>query len=320
MQRYLNLLRVFAGYLLSRISRKVFHWGYPVSISIEPTNRCNLRCPECPSGALELTRPRGVMSLDTFRVIIRELKDHLFYLILYFQGEPLMNRHFFEMVRDARENDLYVITSTNGHFLTTDNVSQIIRSGLDEIIISVDGITQESYEQYRHGGKLETVVAGIRELAAQRKQLAAATPRIIVQFIVFRFNQDQISQIRKLGKEWGADEVQIKSAQIYNFEHGHPFIPELTKYSRYKKLDNHRYAIKNPLRDYCWRAWSTAVFTWEGDVVPCCYDKDATHKMGNILDTSFAKIWKNGKYTGFRKRILTSRKSVDICRNCDQKW
>ncbi|MGE5423787.1 MAG: SPASM domain-containing protein, partial [Syntrophothermus sp.] len=147
--------------------------------------------------------------------------------------------------------------------------------------------------------------------------------KIILQFLVFRTNQDQISEIRRLGKEWGVNEVKIKTAQFYNFENGNDLIPDLPGYARYDKVQGpdgtSRYKIRNHLPNHCWRMWSSAVFTWEGDVVPCCYDKDAGFKMGNINHESFTQIWRNEKYHRFRQQILKGRKEIGICRNCDQK-
>jgi radical SAM protein with 4Fe4S-binding SPASM domain len=53
-------------------------------------------------------------------------------------------------------------------------------------------------------------------------------------------------------------------------------------------------------------------------VVPCCFDKDASHKLGDLKDQSFKEIWQNDNYKKFRKDIMTSRKNIDICANCSE--
>ncbi|HSN50748.1 MAG TPA: radical SAM protein [Bacteroidales bacterium] len=324
MHRSVNFIRILSGYLLSRLARKVYHWGNPVSVSIEPTNRCNLHCPECPSGQLQLTRSKGNISYERYVRIIDPLAKDLFYLNLYFQGEPYMHPDFFRLVKYAAGKGIFVSTSTNGHFLTPENVRQTLESGLNKLIISLDGTNQPSYEAYRKGGSFDRVAEGIRELVRQKKEQSALIPKVVIQFIVFKTNQDQIAEVKRLGREWGVDKVEIKTAQFYNFDKGNPLMPDNEKFSRYRKIKGDdgmtRFETRNNMPDHCWRIWSSCVFTWEGDVVPCCYDKDGTLSMGNIDTKSFQEIWRNRSYTSFRQQILTERKEVGICRNCDQKY
>ena len=127
LRRFFNLLSAETGFMLSRILRKPLVLGNPWAASIEPTTSCNLRCPECPTGMRTLTRSKGNMDLDTFQKILGKLAPDLIYLTLYFQGEPLLNPHFTEMVQMARKRNIFVATSTNGHFLDDKNVDKIIR-------------------------------------------------------------------------------------------------------------------------------------------------------------------------------------------------
>jgi MoaA/NifB/PqqE/SkfB family radical SAM enzyme len=112
-----NFCQLFFSYHYSRIFKKAFHYGMPMTISIEPTTACNLRCPECPSGLRSFTRKTGNLKTDFFRSTIDQLQHKLMYLILYFQGEPYINPQFLDMVAYANKNNIYTITSTNGHFL-----------------------------------------------------------------------------------------------------------------------------------------------------------------------------------------------------------
>ncbi|HNL40463.1 MAG TPA: radical SAM protein, partial [Saprospiraceae bacterium] len=163
-RRLWNLAAVLSSYALTRLLRRPVQWGLPVTISIEPTTACNLRCPECPSGLRAFTRPTGNLRADFFRHTMAELHRDLMVLIFYFQGEPFIHPQFLDMVRHARALGLYTITSTNGHFFDDETARKTVESGLDRLIISLDGATQETYEQYRIGGRLETVLAGARRL------------------------------------------------------------------------------------------------------------------------------------------------------------
>jgi radical SAM protein with 4Fe4S-binding SPASM domain len=316
--RSANLVRLFSSYYLSRFTGKMTQKGKPFTVSIEPTTSCNLRCPECPSGLRKFTRATGSISMEMYQQVIDQLFPDLLYLNLYFQGEPYLHLHFFKMVEYARKKNIYTATSTNGHFLTDEAAKMTVESGLDRIIISLDGLDQETYEKYRIGGSIDRVMEGIRNLAKWKKELKSITPFIILQFIVFRTNEHQVPFLLKLAKELGVDKVEIKSAQLYQYEDGNPFIPVNESFSRYKKKKGEKYIIDNPLNNHCLRMWLGCVVTWDGLVVPCCFDKDATYLLGDLKKQNFREIWRGPAYNNFRKKVFSGRNEIDICRNCTE--
>ncbi len=317
-KKIFNLFLIRFSFFISSLFRLCYHKGLPFSVSIEPTTSCNLSCSECPSGNKIFSRSTGKISIVFFRKMIDELKNHLVYLTLYFQGEPYLHPDFFDLVKIARKNKIYVATSTNAHFLTIENSMATVASGLNRLIISLDGIDSETYQAYRIGGNFNKVMEGIKNLTDARREMKAQHPYIILQFIVFATNEHQIEEVRKLGKKIGVDEVQIKTAQIYNFENGNPLIPKNEKYSRYKKTTDEKYIIKKSIQNKCLRMWQSAVITWDGNVVPCCFDKDATHLMGDLKTQTFKEIWESKIYHTFRNRLIQNRKSIDICCNCSE--
>jgi radical SAM protein with 4Fe4S-binding SPASM domain len=317
--RFWNDTKLLGSFYLSRIFKKPVQWGYPVSISFEPTTSCNLRCPECPSGLREFSRPTGMLKKDFFRQTIDDIHKQLLYLIFYFQGEPYLNRDFLEMVKYASEKGLYTATSTNAHYLTDDVARKTVESGLDRLIISIDGTTQDVYQQYRIGGKLEKVIEGARNIVKWKKELKSKTPFVFFQFLVVKPNEHQVNEIKKLGREIGVDEVRFKTAQVYDYENDpNQLIPANEKFSRYKKDSAGKIVPKNKMANHCWKLWHANVITWDGLVVPCCFDKDATHQLGNLKSQSFKEIWKNENYKQFRSELMTSRKNIDICANCSE--
>lgn len=318
LRKILNFIKLFSSYNLSRLAKRPIHWGMPFSISIEPTTSCNLRCPECPSGLRSFTRPTGMLESEKFQKLINELKPWLSYLTFYFQGEPYLNPSFLSLVKLAADRKIYTSTSTNAHYLKDDIARKTIESGLHRIIISIDGTTQETYEQYRVGGSLEKVIEGTKNLIKWKRELKSATPHIIFQFLVVKPNEHQIRELYGLAKELGVDEVKLKTAQIYDFENGSDLIPVQDKYSRYRKGEDDKYAIKNPLLNHCWTMWKSCVVTWDGKVVPCCFDKDAHHVLGETQTQSFAGIWRGEGYQKFRGSVLRSRSEIDICTNCTE--
>jgi Predicted Fe-S oxidoreductases len=317
--RFWNGVKVLGSFYASRILKKPIQWGYPVSISFEPTTSCNLRCPECPSGLREFSRPTGMLEKDFFRQTIDDIHKQLLYLIFYFQGEPYLNRDFLEMVKYASTRGLYTATSTNAHYLTDDVARKTVESGLDRLIISIDGTTQDVYQQYRVGGKLEKVIEGAKNIVKWKKKLNSKTPFVFFQFLVVKPNEHQVDEIKKLGREVGVDEVRFKTAQVYDYDNDpNQLIPVNEKFSRYKKDAEGRYIPKNKMANHCWKLWHANVITWDGLVVPCCFDKDATHQLGNLKKQSFKEIWQNDNYKQFRSELMTSRKNIDICANCSE--
>jgi len=314
-----NGIKVLSSFYISRFTKKPVQWGLPVSISFEPTTSCNLRCPECPSGLRQFTRPTGMLKKDFFTETIDDIHRHLLYLIFYFQGEPYLNTDFLDMVKYASKKGIYTATSTNAHYLTDEAARKTIESGLDRLIISIDGTTQDVYQQYRVGGHLDKVLEGAKNIVKWKKELKSKTPFVFFQFLVVKPNEHQVEDIKKLAKEIGVDEVRFKTAQVYNFENDpNQLIPENDSYSRYKKTSDGKYAAKNKLANHCWKLWHANVITWDGLVVPCCFDKDAMHQLGNLKNESFKNIWHNSNYKQFRSELMKSRKNIDICSNCSE--
>lgn len=317
-KRIVNAVKILGSYQLSKITGRSIQWGLPVSLSFEPTTSCNLRCPECPSGLRSFTRPTGMLQPELFRKVMDEVGSKLWYLIFYFQGEPYLNPDFLDLVKHASEKGVYTATSTNAHYLNDANAKRTIESGLDRLIISIDGTTQDVYEQYRIGGKLDKVLEGARNIIRWKKELKSSTPHVIFQFLVVKPNEHQIPELLKLAEEIGVDEVGLKTAQVYDYENGNRLIPDNEQYSRYYKKPDGTYGIKNKLLNHCWKLWHSAVITWDGSVVPCCFDKDADFKMGKLTETTFKEVWHSEPYYNFRSSVLRSRNEIEMCRNCTE--
>jgi len=151
-----------------------------------------------------------------------------------------------------------------------------------------------------------------------KKELKSKTPFVVFQFLVVKPNEHQIEDVKKLAKEIGVDDVWFKTAQVYDYENDpNHLIPTLDKYSRYRKTEN-GHVFKGKLANHCWRLWHDPVITWDGLVVPCCFDKDAQHRMGSVENKPFREIWKNAEYLDFRRKILKGRAGIDICANCSE--
>ena len=316
-KRGVNAIRIISSFYISRITRKPVVWGMPVSYSIEPTNHCNLKCPECPSGLGTLTRPLGLLKFDDFAKLIDEIKDTGFYVQLFFQGEPYINKQLPEMIKYAQDRRVYISISTNGHFITEKNVDYILENAPDKLIFSMDGLDEESYQQYRIGGTFAQADAGLKALTRRKRELKKKAPYVELQFIVMKQNERQLDDVIKYGKESGVDKVVFKTMQISSYENAVKFLPTNPKYRRYI-VENNKFRIKNNLQNHCFALWRTSVITWDGRVVPCCFDKDAIFEAGKLSGKTFNEIWHSKKLNDFRKIILDERAGVSMCTNCTE--
>jgi len=318
--KIVNLGKLLVSYLLSMVGFNIIGSRKPFFISIEAANFCNLHCPECPVGLDIAPRPTAA-TFDQMRYqnLVNELRPTLFHIIFYFQGEPFLNRELSNMIDYAHNAHIYTSTSTNGHFLNNKSAREIVLSGLDKLIVSIDGCTQEVYEKYRKGGNLQRVLGGIEAIMQYKKELHSVTPLVEIQFIVFKTNEHQIEDMKRLAKMLKVERLSFKTAQLYDFENGNELMTTIDKYARYKKTDTGKYEIKSTLPNHCKRLWGGAVINTQGEILPCCFDKGSDYSFGSIKEQSFASNWHSAKATDFRSKILQNRKQFEMCRNCTSK-
>lgn len=287
----------------------------PLTYSVEPTNLCNLKCPECPSGTGELTRPLGLLSVENFQKMINEMSKTAFYVQLFFQGEPYLNKKLNEMIAYAESKNIYLAISTNGNLISEKNIDKILENVPDKIIFSLDGLDEESYQNYRVGGTFKKADEALQLLVEAKRKLNLKRPFIELQFIVMKQNEHLLSEVRAYGKKRFVDRLVFKTMQVSSYENALKYLPIKSEYSRYH-LRNGGYQLKGDLKDHCFALWRTAVITWDQKMVPCCFDKDANYVLGDLSKYSIKEIWKSELYQNFRKGVLENRKGNSMCNNC----
>ncbi len=313
LKRLINAIKAYLSYGVSLILKKPIVWGIPPILMIEPTNICNLKCPLCPSGNGSLKRKKGYMEFSLFKKLIDEIKEKTSMVVLWNQGEPFLNKEFLRMVKYASSQKLFTLVSSNLNIMPS--AEEIIDSGLDSIIVSLDGVTQETYNQYRVNGSLEKVMENVKKLIKAKKKANSKIPYIRWQFLVMKHNENEISEIRRLAKEIGVDKLELKSIQIYSKEDIENFLPKNPKYRRYNISDGD-FELKFTFKNRCKRLWTDPVVNWNGEISVCCFDKDIQFKVGNIKEKSLQSIWKNSAFQKMRSGILKNRAQFDMCRNC----
>ncbi|MFN2396868.1 MAG: radical SAM/SPASM domain-containing protein [Bacteroidales bacterium] len=308
--RIWNYIKIMLSYRLSRMRKRPYIWAGPFSLSFETASVCNLKCPECIAGQGKIMRNRKFMEPELAQKLLELHRKEAFYCNLYFQGEPFLHPEIYSIIRLAEERKYYSVISTNGHFLDEKNCRKIIDSGLSRLIVSLDGIEQQSYEAYRKGGNLETVASGIKRLSAMKKERKTPHPFLVVQFLVNKTNEHQLEEVTGYVKKLGTDKLEFKSMQIYTDEGKKEFTPKNSRYNRYSDKTRRKATSSG-----CFRLWSHMVITSDGDWVPCCYDKIPEYGMSGKEELSKA-VWKSPAMQDFRLSLLTGNGLPLVCSNC----
>ena len=316
--RVSNALKCYMSYALGRFGSVRFH--SPLFVSVEPAAVCQLRCPACPVGLrhLDVSTSRDLertMSLDIWHRVLSQIRDTAFIVQFYFQGEPLLNKNLPQMIAEAHEAGLYTIVSTNAQALTPEWAEALVQAGLNRIIVSMDGLSDESYNAYRVGGSLEKTKAALRYLrdSKSRHLDISRYPIIELQVLRLKTNEHEWVQFKREYKRLGADRLVFKTAQLYDYASGHPLMPSNPRYSRYILGSDGSYH-RRKLSKRCFRVWSGAVVTTSGEVLPCCYDKAHAYAYGNITERPLAELFSSEKAQAFRRAAW--KEQPDICKEC----
>jgi radical SAM protein with 4Fe4S-binding SPASM domain len=290
--------------------------GYPFMLQIEPSSRCNLQCPLCPVGRNELGRPKRDMTLAEFKGIIDDVRRWVMLLVLWDWGEPFANPQLPEIIRYASDFDIRTVTSTNAHYLSNDDhVAAILSSGLSTLIVAIDSIHDAEYQAYRIGGRLDRAVEGLKKVVKLKKQLGSRT-LINLRMVVMRHNEGQVDELRRLARELGADRFTVKTLNpsCGSVSMDSELVPLNKKFRRFKYVGDTWERI--PVKVSCGRVMTMSNIFSNGDVVPCCYDFDASMKVGNAFETPFTRIWMSPEYREVRRRVNEHRDEIPRCNNC----
>ncbi len=303
LKKLINMAKVRLSLLLK--SHEV--WGMPYSISIEPTNFCNLQCPLCPVGKNTLGRKKGFMDLESYKRLIDETSPYLFNLLLSVWGEPMLHKDIYGMISYAKKKKIKVTVMTNGHFFDTEEaVQRLVDSKLDNLLLALDAVDQETLAKYRKNGNYQKIVDGIKSIVKEKKRQNSRYPRLELQFVVMKHNQHQIKDIKKLARQLQVDTFVLKTTIVNTKEEAEQFQPDDIS------LRRNRREVKNG----CPSLWTDATVYWDGSVVPCCIDYKSEHLFGNIENEDLKHIWNNKKFMRFRGQVLKNKKALNLCSSC----
>jgi len=296
-------------------------WGGPTHLQIEGTNLCNLRCALCPV-TTGMQRDSGYMEYGLFTKIVDETAGSVFLLLLWDWGEPFLHPRIFDMISHARQRGMRVVCSTNGHMLANDGYAErLIRSGLDTLIVAMDGVTQQTYEKYRCGGSLERVLEGVRALVEKKREMDSGKPLVNLRFIAMKHNEHEIPDFGRIAETLGVDAAAVRALcpfdNIREREAGadEEFTPMNPSYQRFRQDAGTGRRIRR-LRNPCKTPWNNPTVHWNGVVCPCTFDPHEKNSLGNLAHASMKEIWSGEKYRSFRRRFRRDYRDMAICREC----
>ena len=322
------LLNFFLVEFQHRFLKNSYVVGFPYHLVIETGNLCTLHCPLCPTGQGKEGLPKGFLTFANFKKIIDELGDYLLVLELYNWGEPFLNKEFFKMVRYARDRNIIVATSSNLNIFDDKMCRELIQSGLNLLMVSLDGASQETVETYQRGNNFEKVIDNVKKIVKEKRKLNSRTPLLQWKFFVTKFTEKEMPKAKRLAKEIGVDYIEFAkilcdmSQRFFldpesQFENVKDWLPHDERYSAY---DNTLKRRKEALKNDCSSLWTRAVMNWDGTIFPCCNVYEKKWGFGNALKEGFTTIWNNDDYRSSRERVANGKIAMKktICHICAQ--
>ena len=294
--------------------------GYPLMAFVDPSNLCNYRCPLCPTGRKERLRPRTLLKYQDFKIIMDHIGKYLYKLHLYNWGEPFLNKDLVDMIKYTKQFDIIVESSTNLSILDESLVMDLIESELDYLIVAVDGMTDRSYAKYRIGGHLHQVLDNLDLLLKVKKKNRSSKPHIILSYLPNQYNEEEFPQALEFFKQMdvsftvGKLRLDMCDEVIKTKEDIIPFVSWLP---RNRDLSVYDEDLNKPLAEDCLWPWELICIHPDGSVSPCCAVYSERFDFGNILRSSFLRIWNGKKYKEARKIIRKHRENHDKNMPCN---
>jgi radical SAM protein with 4Fe4S-binding SPASM domain len=263
------------------------------------------------------------MAFDFYRGIVDQIASRSYKVILHNWGEPLLHPEIVDMVEYASRKGLATELSTNLNTLPDRMPADLVRAGLERIVISIDGATQESYENYRRGGRLSDVLANLRRIAEAKKELRSRTPVIEASALIMRSNEKELEAVARQAEEAGADRFELRCiiVNVLDQRQVEEWLPTDTRYVRYdESLKRDR--LSEAGRRCSW-PWRSLVVNWDGTVYPCCNFERKEAEVGDLRNTSLADLWNGELYRDIRRLFAGKRPPVpslsdasNICEWC----
>lgn len=330
-------LKMVANFILAKLEYRLLRTkliSYPYFALIDPSSVCTLHCPLCPTGLGDMSRPRMFMKFDEYKKIIDQIGDYLLSIVFTHWGEPFLNKELMRIIDYTKHVKRVPFTSVDTNLnvgFSDKDIEDLVRSDLDLMLISVDGATQETYEKYRRGGKLQVVIDNSKLILEKRKELGKDRPFVVWQFLVMKQNEHELDKVLQLAKETGVDALRISAAQVWVSDADKPFKESYEASTEYMVDLGSEYSIytadgkrKRSLAVCQW-LWKGVVINSDSGVHPCCVLFSKKYDFGDVLKVrNFREIWNNKCYQDARRAVkdpayakkLFDEKSGNVCVSC----
>jgi MoaA/NifB/PqqE/SkfB family radical SAM enzyme len=291
-------------YFSTQVGRKASR--LPRVVSIEAYNVCNLKCVMCPYP--DMSRPKVKMSMELFsQIVANAVEARINELNLNVYNEPLLDDSLFTRIGYAKSRGMRVGFSTNGTVLTAEKAGQILRSGLDWIIVSIDGASKETFESIRIGADFDDVVRNTRQLVELRNASQLEKPVVTVCCVVQKDNYREFAsqprQFHQLFK--GVDVINVG-------------VVDTRRDDKTESVFNLRMRAKAKRVYPCPRLWLELTVLSSGKVALCCMDYDGSVELGDLNRQRIEEVWESTKFRDIRRLHLTRQgTAVFLCSTCD---
>jgi MoaA/NifB/PqqE/SkfB family radical SAM enzyme len=302
---------------LNLMHRSPRPWGWPIHMHIELSSVCGLRCPVCPAGTGNPERPRGLMDIGLFERLMAEVGPRLLTASLWTWGEPLLHPHFADAIRITRRHGAIPLVSTNGQNLTDDRVrADLLREPPSCLIVSIDGVTEETNASYRVGARLQPILDGVRHLAEAKRAAGQDQPLLHMRFMVMRHNEHELPLLADFAADNGFEMLSLRALAIRGGDESEHrrLVPRSERYRAYEYRDGRRAKRTDHV---CQMAFAFPAVLSDGTVTACDHDPTGSHAFGRLGgDGSFADIWFGARAVEVRRAILRDADSLGFCGAC----
>jgi radical SAM protein with 4Fe4S-binding SPASM domain len=334
--------------------RPIVMQEYPRCVYIEVTNTCNLLCQTCPITFMDL-EARDVLSYDKFLAIVGQF-PRIERAVLHGIGEPLLNKALPRMISYLKQHKgSHVLFNSNATLLKSDWQRDLIAAQLDELRVSLDAATPETYRKIRGAPAFDKIVENLHGMVATKAALGSTLPKLSLWCTGMKENIAELPDLVRLAARLGIGEVYLQRLVFYDEGHtiglaradqslyglsekyAEEVIAECERLSQELGVRLEASGATNPRNSLakdqadsapwraCQRPWTVTYVTVNGNLLPCCIAPFATSDyqsivLGNLFDRPFDEIWNGERYQEFRTGLQSLHAPSDACAKCGAKW
>lgn len=296
--------------------------SYPFGLQLEPTVRCQLTCPQCPRTDAVGGPSDGEMPWENYARLMEEIGPSLVVVAFWQWGEPLLHPRIADMIRLAREYGCLTLLSTNGQVGADYPVGELLEAGLDMLIISMDGTSQEAYGSFRRDGSVEPVRQFTSRVVAEKRRRGLPRPLVNLRTVATADNEEELPRLREFARQVGADAYTVKSVSLYyDASPDNPVLPRDRELRSFQYLGPEEAAAYLVEGNFCRKPWYWPCLRHDGELLLCECDHGREAALGNVFRAgSFRSAWRGERAAELRREFRPDgRIGLAFCARCRYK-